>query len=165
MDGSMADEKDRFISIGDGSPLASGSLARIDLDPDTYWVLYQASKDLRRDAREHLLARITPGELVYIEHMCRHPEQTNEQAITALGLRESAVLAYYAHLDRNFSVRNSSELRRWAFENRLVPTPDDGPEEDVQIPVDGLDEDVSMSDDGPEEDGPDKGFDPGFWSF
>lgn len=57
--------------------------------------------------------------------------------MAALGLRESTVLAYYTHLGRNFKVHNSSELRRWAFENRLVPMPDDGPEEDM--PDEGFD--------------------------
>lgn len=150
----MADEQDRFISIGDGSLLASGSLARIELDPENYWVFYQANKDLRRDAQEHLLARITPGELLFIVHICRHPEQTDEEAMTALGLRESTVLAYYTHLGRNFNVRNSSELRRWAFENLLVPMPDDGPEEEPPMPEDG-----------PEEDLPEEGPDPWAWSF
>ena len=127
----MADEQDRFISIGDGSPLSLGSLARTDLHPKAYKLLYPTSEDPRLDPREHLLARITKGELVFIEHMCRHPEQTDEEAMTVLGLRESTVLAYYAHLGRNFNVHNSSQLRRWAFENRVVPMPENGPEEDA----------------------------------
>ena len=137
MHGSMADEQDRFICVGDGSPLSLGSLARIDPHAKTYAFLNQASADLRLDPREHLLARITPRELVFIQYTCLHPEQTDEEIRDALGLRESEVLAYYAHLDRNFDVRTSAELRHWAFENRLVPMPDDGPQEDG--PTEGFD--------------------------
>lgn len=120
----MADEEERFMSAGEGSPLTSGSLARIDLHPSAYHTMFPAGEDLRRDAREHLLARITPRELVFIEHVCGHPEQSDEEVMTALGLRESTVLAYYAHLGRNFKVHNSVDLRRWAFKEGLLPTPD-----------------------------------------
>jgi len=135
----MDDEQEGFISISNESPFSMGSLAGINLHPKNYWLLYHASEDLRQDTTEHLRARITPGELAFIEHMCQHPEQTDEEATAAVGLRESTVLAYYAHLGRNFNVHNSSDLRKWAFENRLV-TP--------------------ASDDPPEEEGTDEGFDP-----
>ncbi len=131
MDGSMDDENDRSISYGEGSPLSLGSVAGIDLGPKVHKLLYEAKGDLGLDAREHLLARITPPELVFIAHVYLHPEQTDEEVRNALGLKESTVQAYYAHLGRNFNVRNSSELRRWVFENQLVRQPDEEPDEDA----------------------------------
>lgn len=125
---SMADEHDRSISLGEGDPLLLRIWAELELDPETYGVLYNEKEDPRRDAREHLLARISPRELVFIEYVCRHPEQTDEEIMSALGLRASTMLAYYAHLGRNFNVRNSDQLRRWALKNHLVDTPEDGTE-------------------------------------
>lgn len=140
MGGGMDDEQDRSISYGEGSPLSLGSVAGIDLDPKAHKLLYEGKKELGVDARELILARITPRELVFIEYVYRHPEQTDEEVMTALGLRESTVLAYYAHLGRNFNVRNSSELRHWVFKNQLVRMPDDEPEEDkVDKPNEGFD--------------------------
>jgi DNA-binding CsgD family transcriptional regulator len=130
MDGGMVDEPDNSICIGEGSAPSLRSLARIDLDPNVYTVLHGAGQDPGIDPREHLLARITPRELVFIEHVCRHPEQTDEEIRTALGLKESTVEAYYTHLGRNFNVRNSTELRRWGTKNQLVRTPDVGPVQD-----------------------------------
>ena len=126
---SMEDEHDRSISFGEGHTLLFRALAQFELDPETYRVLYPEKKDPRLDAREHLLARISPRELVFIDHVYRHPEQTDEEIRSALGLRESTVLAYYAHLGRNFNVRTSEQLRRWALKNQLVKTPPDGTEE------------------------------------
>lgn len=144
----MADEPDRSICIGDGSALSLGTLARFDLDPNTYKLLSQAIEDQGEDPRERLLARLTPGELVYMVYTCLHPEETDQEVMTALGLRESTFLAYYIHLDRNFHIRTSSDLRRWAFKNNLVRTPDDGSAMDLP------------KEDPPEDDGQDKRFDP-----
>lgn len=141
----MADEPDRSLCIGDGSPLSLRSLARIDLEPETYEALREARESLYLSTREHLLARITPRELVFIAYVCLHPEQTDAEVMAALGLRESTMLAYYAHLKRNFHVRTPSELRRWAGKNHLVSMPDDDPVADlpddppVEPPVKGFD--------------------------
>lgn len=136
--GSMVDGPERSFCIGDGGPLSLSSLARIDLDPATFHALYEARERFDLDTREHLLARITPREREFIEHVCRHAEQTDEEVMAALGLQESTVLAYYNHLGRNFHVRSSAELRRWAFENRLVSMPSIGPVNDPpeDLPVD-----------------------------
>lgn len=125
-----------------------GTLARIDLDPNTYKLLSQANEDQGEDTRERLLARLTPGELAYMEYTCLHPEQTDQEVMTAMGLRESTFLAYYTHLDRNFHLRTSSDLRRWASKNNLLRTPDDGTT--VDLPKEGL----------PDEDEQDRRFDP-----
>ena len=150
MDGSMADEPDRSVCIGDGNPLSLGSLARIELDPEVHNALYEARERFDLATREHLLARITPGERVFIEYVCLHPERTDEEVRAALGLRESTVLAYYNHLRRNFHVRTSSELRRWASKHHLVSKPKVGPVDDLPVvpPV------------SPPVDPPVKGFDP-----
>jgi DNA-binding CsgD family transcriptional regulator len=130
MDGSMDDDVDDPIGIEEGNPPSLRSLARIDLDPESYAVLNGAEQDPGRDPREHLLARITPRELVFIEHVCLHPDQTDEEVLAVLGLRASTVAAYFAHLRRNFHVRNSTELRHWALKNLLVRIPDVGPEQE-----------------------------------
>jgi len=129
----MADEFGRSICVGDDSPLSMFSLARINLDPKTYRALYEAKEDLRLDPRDHLLARITPRELVFITYLCLHPEETDEEVMSALGLCERTVLAYFTHLGRNFNVRNSSQLRNWAGENRLVSLPDLASEDDEPV--------------------------------
>ena len=131
MDEDTPDGADRSLYIGDGSPLSLNSLARIDLDLETYQALCEARERLYLTTREHLLARITPRERVFIEPVCLHPEQTDAEVMAALGLRESTVLAYYDHLKRNFNVRTRSELRYWAIKNHLVSMPDDDPVDDV----------------------------------
>ncbi len=130
----MEDETNNPVCIGDGSAPSLRSLARIDLDPYAYAVLHGAGQDSGIDPREHLLARITPRELVFIQHVCLHPEQTDEEISAALGLPASTMEAYYAHLGRNFQVRNSWEVRRWAFKNQLVPASDVGPVPDPPDP-------------------------------
>ena len=141
MGGHMDDEEPRSICVGNGSPFSLGPLARIDLDPVAYKLLYPEKEDPGLDKREHLLGRITPGEMVYITYACLHPEQTDAEISCALVLRESTVQAYYNHLHRNFNVRTLSELRFWANNRNLVP--DDEPE-------------VGKPDETP----PDLGFDP-----
>ncbi len=131
MDEDTPDEPDRSLCIGDGRPLSLGSLAGIEVDPEVHSTLYEARERFDLATREHLLARITPRERVFIEHVCLHPEQTDEQVMAALGLRESTVQAYYSHLKRNFHVRTSTELRRWAIKNHLVSMPGDGPVDDL----------------------------------
>jgi DNA-binding CsgD family transcriptional regulator len=147
--GSMADEPDPSLCIGDGGPLSLSSLARIDLDPATFHAFYEARERFDLDTREHLLARITPREREFIEHVCLHPEQSDEEIMAALGLRKSTLLAYYAHLARNFHVHSGAELRRWAIENGLVSQPPGGP---VNDPPEDLPEDLPK-------DPPDPGFD------
>jgi DNA-binding CsgD family transcriptional regulator len=146
----MTDDPDPSFCIGDHGPLSLGSLARFALDANTFRALYDAKERFDLESREHILARITPRELVFIEHVCLHPEDTDEEIMNALGLRERTVQAYYTHFSRNFNVRNSSELRRWASKNHLVRMPDADPE--VDLPDD-------QSNDGPK-DPPDEGFDP-----
>lgn len=148
--GSMVDEPERSYCIGDGGPLSLSALARIDLAPATFHALYEDRERFDLDTREHLLARITSRERVFIEYVCRHPEQSDEEVMSALGLRESTVFAYYTHLGRNFKVRSSAELRRWAIENRLVTVPHGGP---VNDPPEDLPEYLPK-------DPPDPGFDP-----
>ena len=136
----MDDEPDRPFCVGDGSPLSLGSLARMELQPDVHNALYEARERFDLATREHLLARITPRERVFIEYVCLHPDQTDEQVMAALGLRESTVMAYYSHLNRNFHVRTSSELRRWASKNQLVNMPAAGPNDPpVDPPVKDFD--------------------------
>lgn len=87
MDEDTPDGPDRSLCIGDGSPLSLNSLARIDLDPETYQALCEARERHYLATREHLLARITPRERVFIEYVCLHPEQTDAEVMAALGLR------------------------------------------------------------------------------
>jgi DNA-binding CsgD family transcriptional regulator len=146
MDGSMADEPERSLGSTAGKPISVSSLAPFELQPKTFQAFYEARENLDLDTKEHLLARITPRELVFIEYLCQHPEETDEEVMAALGLSERTVLAYFAHLGRNFKVRNTSELRRWAMDKRLVSIPHVGPEE--ELPDNEADKE------------PDKGFDP-----
>lgn len=142
----MEDEPDRSFSSAAGRPISLRSLAPLELHPKTFQAFYESRETPDLEAKEHLLARITPRELVFIEYVCQHPEETDEEIRIALGLKECTVLAYYTHLGRNFKVRTSADLRRWASKNRLVSLPDDGP-------VDDLPED-------PPDDPPKPGFDP-----
>jgi len=137
MDGNLTDETDRSICIGDGSAPSLQALARINLHPKVYSALYGSNEDHGMDLREHILARITPREWVFIEHVCRNPEQSDEEIRAALGLQERTALAYYTHLGRNFKVRTSEQLRHWAFKNRLLRTIDDVPPDDR--PEEGFD--------------------------
>jgi hypothetical protein len=146
----MVDGPDRSFCIGDGGPLSLSALARIDLDPATFHAFYEARERFDLGTREHLLARITPRERAFIEYVCLHPEQTDEEDMAALGLRESTLLAYYAHLGRNFHVRSRADIRRWAIENGLVSMPHIGP---VNDPPEDLPVDLPK-------DPPDPGFDP-----
>ena len=136
MDEERTEAEHPSITIGQGNVTPLRDWVRSNLDPRVYSVLYGGGADPHLQGRDHILARITPREWLFIDHVCRHPEQTDEEIRAALGLKERTVLAYYAHLGRNFKVRNSVELRRWAFKERLllaeedeVPPPDAPPEE------------------------------------
>jgi DNA-binding CsgD family transcriptional regulator len=123
----MYDDQERTIYVGGGSSPSSLAWARINLEPKVYTALYGSKEDPDLEGREYILARITPRELVFIEHVCRHPEETDEEIMAALGIAERTVLAYYTHLGRNFRVRNSEQLRSWAFKNGVLRTPEADP--------------------------------------
>lgn len=125
MDGSMADEQERSICLGYGSAPSSLALARFNHGPKVYNALYGANEDPELGTREHILARITPREWVFVQYVCQHPELTDEEIRHALGLQERTVLAYFTHLGRNFNVRTSAQLRHWAFKKQLIRTADD----------------------------------------
>jgi DNA-binding NarL/FixJ family response regulator len=148
MVGSMADEQERSIYLGYGSAPPSLALARINLEPKVYHALYGTIEDPELDTREHILARITPREWVFVEYVCQHPELTDEEIREALGLQERTVLAYFAHLGRNFNVRTSAQLRHWAFKKQLIRSADDPARDDL------------APDDAPPVDPPTPGFDP-----
>lgn len=150
MDGSMADDPERSLGSTAGKPISLSSLAPFKLHPKTFQAFYEARETPDLGTKEHLLARITPRELVFITYVCLHPEEADEEIRTALGLKESTVLAYFAHLGRNFKVRNIAELRKWAAKHELVPMPNDGRVED---------ETNTEPDPGPDKE-PDLGFDP-----
>lgn len=122
----MADEPERPLGSTAGKPISLSSLAPFELHPKTFHAFYESRETPDLGTKEHMLARLTPRELVFIAHVCLHPEQTDEEIMTALGLKESTVLAYFTHLGRNFKVRTIAELRLWASKNRLVDMPDDG---------------------------------------
>lgn len=130
MDWSSYDEPCHTICMGDGSSPSVQTLARFNLHPKVYSALYGSGEDHGLDRREHILARITPRELLFIELVCLNPERTDEEIRAAVGLQERTVLAYYTHLGRNFKVRNSEQLRHWAFKNRLFRTADEAPAEE-----------------------------------
>jgi DNA-binding CsgD family transcriptional regulator len=144
----MDDEQDRSFCVGEGSPYIYGSLAGLGLDLKSYLLFYHAKEDLRLDRREHLLARLTPGEVVYMEYICRHPEQSDAEVRRALKLHERTVLSYFTHLYRNFKIGTTADFRDWAFKNHLVPMPNDGPLEDAPV------------EDKPVDPAPDPGFNP-----
>jgi hypothetical protein len=144
----QSEEPGRSVCLGDGNPLSLGSLARIELDPQVHSALDEARERFELASREHLLARITLGERVFIEYACQHPEKTEQEVMAALDLRESTVLAYYNHLGRNFKVRTIAQLRRWAMKKQVVSMPKVDPVEPVDEP------------EKPPVDPPDKRFDP-----
>jgi hypothetical protein len=142
----MADDPDGSICIGDGSSFSLGTLARFEIAPDIHRALYEAREQFDLNTHEHLLARLTPQERQFIEHVYQYPESTDEELMCALGVQEATLQAYYGHLRRNFKVATCAEIRRWAIENGLVSTPVEDAE--VDQPAD------------PPEDPPEPGFDP-----
>ncbi|MBL7951242.1 MAG: hypothetical protein JNM62_05935 [Flavobacteriales bacterium] len=129
----MSDDPEHTIYIDAGCAPSSLAWARYNLEPKVHVALYGSQDDPDLNTREHILARITPREWLFIEHVCQHPERTDEEIMAALGLQERTVQAYYTHLGRNFHVRSSAQLRHWAFKNRLIRTPDDAVEEELPI--------------------------------
>lgn len=75
------------ITVGEGSASPLTEWARSNLDPKVYSVLYGGGADPHLQGRDHILASITPREWLFIDHVCRHPEQTDEEIRAALGLK------------------------------------------------------------------------------
>lgn len=75
------------ITVGEGSASPLTEWARLNLDPKVYSALYGGGADPHLQGRDHILARITPREWLFIDHVCRHPEQTDEEIRAALGLK------------------------------------------------------------------------------
>ncbi len=144
MEEEIADALEPSITGGEGDTSPLRDWTRSCLDPTVYTALFASTKDPHLQGRDHILARITPRERVFIEHVCQHPEQTDEEMMAALGLKERTVQAYYVHLGRNFNVRNNDQLRRWAFKECLL----------------SLEGDEAPSPKAPPEEPPSPGFDP-----